>query len=96
VAAIGAGRKAARSIHLFLNGEDVSVPENAITPDSDLPKVEELVSITHSDRVKMPELSVDERAMSFTEVELGLSEQMAAEESARCLKCGLICYRKEG
>lgn len=96
VAAIGAGRKAARSIHLYLNGEDVSLPENAITSDSDLPKVEELVSITHSDRVKMPELSVDERAMSFTEVELGLSEQMAAEESARCLKCGLICYRKEG
>jgi formate dehydrogenase (NADP+) beta subunit len=96
VAAIGAGRKAARSIHLYLNGEDVSLPENTITPDSDLPKVEELVPITHSDRVKMPELSVDERAMNFTEVELGLSEQMAADESARCLRCGLICYRKEG
>jgi hypothetical protein len=68
VAAIGAGRKAARSIHLFLNGEDMSLPENAITPDSDLPKVEELVSISHSDRVKMPELSVDDRAMNFTEV----------------------------
>ena len=96
VAAIGAGRKAARSIHLFLSGEDVTLPGTAITPDSDLPNVEELVSITHSSRVKMPELSVDDRGMNFTEVDLGLSQEMADNEAARCLRCGLICYRKEG
>jgi len=39
---------------------------------------------------------VDERAMNFNEVELGLTEEMAQGESDRCLRCGLICYRKEG
>jgi len=38
----------------------------------------------------------DERRLSFKEVELGLDEQMAKDESERCLQCGLICYRKEG
>jgi len=58
--------------------------------------VEELKSVEASDRVHMPELSVDDRSLSFKEVELGLEEQMAKDESARCLQCGLICYRKEG
>jgi NADPH-dependent glutamate synthase beta subunit-like oxidoreductase len=46
--------------------------------------------------VHMPELKVDDRRLSFQEVELGLDEHMAQDESARCLQCGLICYRKEG
>jgi len=96
VEAIGAGRRAARSIHLYLSGETVSVPETVITQKSQLPDVEELKSVKESDRVHMPELSVDDRSLSFKEVELGLEEQMAKDESERCLRCGLICYRKEG
>jgi len=96
VAAIGAGRRAARSINQYLSGEEIAVPENAITAKSDLPKVESLVSVSRSDRIRMPELTVDERAMNFNEVELGLTEEMAQGESDRCLRCGLICYRKEG
>jgi len=96
VEAIGAGRKAARSIHLYLRGEEISVPEKVITKKSILPDVEKLVSVKESDRVHMPELSVDDRSLSFKEVELGLDEQMAKDESGRCLRCGLICYRKEG
>jgi len=96
VEAIGAGRKAARSIHCYLSGEPVCVPDNVITQKSTLPDVEELVSVKESDRVHMPELSVDERRLSFKEVELGLEEHMVKDESERCLRCGLICYRKEG
>jgi hypothetical protein len=29
-------------------------------------------------------------------VELGLTEEMAKGEAERCLRCGLLCYRKEG
>ena len=96
VEAIGAGRKAARSIHCYLSGEPVCVPDNVITQKSTLPDVEAIHSVNESDRVHMPELSVDDRRLSFKEVELGLEEHMATDESARCLQCGLICYRKEG
>ena len=96
VEAIGAGRKAARSIHCYLSGEPVCVPDNVITQKSTLPDVEAIHSVNESDRVHMPELSIDDRRLSFKEVELGLEEHMAKDESARCLQCGLICYRKEG
>jgi formate dehydrogenase (NADP+) beta subunit len=39
---------------------------------------------------------VDERRLSFQEVELGLPEEMARAEAERCLRCGLLCYRREG
>ncbi len=96
VEAIGAGRRAARSIHCCLSGERISIPEKAITKDSLLPDVDELKQVPISERVKMPELGVDERRDSFDEVEEGLGEEMASREADRCLSCGLICYRKEG
>jgi len=96
IEAIGAGRRAARSIHQYLSGETVKAPEPAITKDTHLPDVEELIGVAASERVKMPELSIDERRESFDEVERGLDEQLATQEAARCLRCGLICYRKEG
>jgi formate dehydrogenase (NADP+) beta subunit len=96
VEAIGAGRRAARSINLFLRGEEVTVPDEVITTDSELLDVEELTGVAESARVRMPELSVDERRLSFQEVELGLPEKMARAEAERCLRCGLLCYRREG
>jgi formate dehydrogenase beta subunit len=95
VEAIGAGRRAARSIHCYLSGQEISLPKETIGKQSHLPDVDELISVPVSERVKMPELSVDERRESFEEVERGLDEEMAAGEADRCLRCGLICYRKE-
>jgi formate dehydrogenase beta subunit len=95
VEAIGAGRRAARSINRFLRGEEVTVPDEAITKDSELLDVEEVVNVPESVRVRMPELTVDERRLSFKEVELGLTEEMAQGEAERCLRCGLLCYRRE-
>jgi len=94
VEAVGAGRRAARSIHLYLNGQEIGVPENAIDKKSKLPDVEELKAVKASERVHMLELTVDERRLSFKEVELGLDEKMTEGEADRCLSCGLICYRK--
>jgi formate dehydrogenase beta subunit len=96
VEAIGAGRRAARSMHRYLTGQPIDVPDNVITKKSILPDVEEVDHVRESERVHMPELTVDERRLSFKEVELGLDEAMARGESERCLRCGLICYRREG
>jgi len=96
VEAIGAGRKAARSIHLYLKGKDFSISERAILKDTPVLDVETIHSvITLHARAKMPELEVDERRLNFNEVELGLTEELARAESERCLRCGLICYRKD-
>jgi NADPH-dependent glutamate synthase beta subunit-like oxidoreductase len=37
----------------------------------------------------VPTLSVDERLKGFSQVELGLSEEMAIKEAKRCLRCDL-------
>jgi formate dehydrogenase (NADP+) beta subunit len=95
VEAIGAGRRAARSINLYLRGEPVTAPEQMISPESDILDPEEIAVASQTARVRMPELSVEERRGSFTEVELGLTEEMARAEAERCLRCGLLCYRKE-
>ncbi len=94
VEAIGAGRRAARSIHRYLTGEELAVPEGTITEDSQHPDVDELMPVPLTERVTMPELTVDDRRGSFQEVERGLTEEMALREADRCLRCGLICYKK--
>lgn len=38
-------------------------------------------------RVRMPELPLEERGGSFDEVELGLTQELALAEAARCLSC---------
>jgi len=40
-----------------------------------------------SPRAEMPEISVDERRRSFTEVETGFPEEVAVQEAKRCLGC---------
>ena len=103
VEAIGDARKAAAGIHQYLNDEAVkprTVKENApvyhqgepivnVNSSRDIDQV-----LRDTDRVHMRELEVPDRAMSFVEVELGLLENMAINETKRCLDCGLICYRK--
>jgi len=40
-----------------------------------------------TERAEMPEISVDERRGSFTEVETGFPEEIAVTEAKRCLSC---------
>ncbi|MBU1702292.1 MAG: FAD-dependent oxidoreductase [Candidatus Eisenbacteria bacterium] len=93
VEAIRDGRFAARSIHMSLMGEEMELPSNWYRKAPNLPGIDRGVSFERGARVKMPELSVDERRLNFNEVELGLTEEMARKESRRCLQCGLICYQ---
>jgi NADPH-dependent glutamate synthase beta subunit-like oxidoreductase len=98
VEAIGAGRRAARAIHRFLSGEKPDdAPDNWVHGPKELPQITETPdAVPGGPRAKMPELSVEERAGSFVEVELGLTEEMAKKETERCLQCGLYCYRRKG
>lgn len=95
VEAFGAARKAAMSIHSYLNGETrVKAPQKLSKKIWDEATEEELKNVPVSPRNKMPDIHVPERAGSFTEVELGFSEEQARDEAKRCLQCGIYCYRR--
>jgi len=89
VEAMGAGQKAAVSIHCFLRGKPfggykrprprVNVERIPVTP-------EELEKIT---KAQMPHLEVSRRIGCFDEVELGLDEKQALMEAKRCMRCDL-------
>ena len=96
VEAIGGGRRAARSIHLYLNNEEVTAPPKSLykehIPESIFESVE---GITPKARTPMPELPVEERIQSFIESDLCISEEDAIYESNRCLNCCRTCYSKD-
>ncbi|WP_207259630.1 FAD-dependent oxidoreductase [Desulfovibrio sp. Huiquan2017] len=96
ITALGEGRKAARSIHQYLNGETPHVTERtqrdllAYTMFTDVPDV------GYRERSEMPLLAqCDERACTFDEIEGALSEEQAKHETCRCLRCGLTCYNRD-
>jgi formate dehydrogenase (NADP+) beta subunit len=94
--AIGSGRRAARSIDLFLKGEKVEPVKNSLQkkriPESIFTDVP---GIKKSTRAKMPEINVDQRLDSMIEVDLVLPEDAAHKEAERCLNCCRICYNPD-
>lgn len=96
VDAIGGGRRAARSIDLFLRGEPVEPPENSLQNkrihESIFTKVD---GIKKKPRAKMPEVPVEKRLDSMIEVDLVLPEDVAHQEAERCLNCCRICYNPD-
>jgi RnfABCDGE-type electron transport complex B subunit len=96
VEAIGGGRRAARSIDLFLKGEPVEPVKNSLQkkriPESIFTQVN---GIKKSKRAKMPEIPVSQRLDSMIEVDLVLSEEQALQEAKRCLDCCRICYNPD-
>jgi hypothetical protein len=95
VEAIGAGRRAANSVHKFLSGNPVEAPGRMIRKTTEVLTVKEIEPVTTSRRVEMPEIPEDRRvADPNAEIASGYSQEQALEESKRCLQCGLICYRR--
>jgi len=91
VEAVGAGKRAARSIHQYLNGEAPApgpAPFNITKGALSQIDPSEYASVKRAPRAKLPALSVKERALNFKEVESGLSEEAARSEASRCLSCG--------
>jgi NADPH-dependent glutamate synthase beta subunit-like oxidoreductase/NAD-dependent dihydropyrimidine dehydrogenase PreA subunit len=96
VDAIGGGRRAARSIHMYITGEEITPPPKTLFADNiPISIFDSVEGIEKSARTKMPELPVDERIKSFVEADLVITEEEARYESNRCLQCCLICYNKD-
>ena len=96
VDAIGGGRRAARSIHQFITGEEVkSSPKSLRKKHIPESLFKTVPGVTQKQRTPMPELAVKERIDSMIEVDQVISESDAAHESARCLNCCRICYNPE-
>jgi NADPH-dependent glutamate synthase beta subunit-like oxidoreductase len=94
--AIGGGRRAARSIHQYLSGEEVKAPETGLFQKHIKESLfEEVPGIKKTKRAEMPELPVNERIKTFEEADLVLQEEDALRESKRCLVCCRICYNKD-
>jgi NADPH-dependent glutamate synthase beta subunit-like oxidoreductase len=91
IKAIGAGRRAAASIHQVMHGLSPNLAEHVITPKSALQNVYHVEKVQASQRQIMPICSGKELAICG-EIERGFSADMAQEEASRCLQCGLICY----
>jgi NADPH-dependent glutamate synthase beta subunit-like oxidoreductase len=93
VEAIGGGRRAARSIHRYVMGEEVAGEPGELgrkmIPGTAFDQVKGVVRCA---RAEMPELEVAERIGSFAEVDRVLSEEAALAESRRCLHCCRLCY----
>ena len=85
--AVGAGKKAAHTIDLFLRGEEVPKVQSKrpiiATVEADKAQARE------ERRAAMPSLTPDERKTSFAEVELGFDESMATTEASRCINCSI-------
>ncbi len=91
IKAIGAGRRAAASIHQVMHGLSPNLTEQVITPQSILQNVYHVEKVQADQRRIMPICSGKELAICG-EIERGFSTDMAQEEASRCLQCGLICY----
>ncbi|MBM3237455.1 FAD-dependent oxidoreductase [Candidatus Poribacteria bacterium] len=98
VEAIGSGRQAARAIHLYVTGQEVTVPLNRLCGFIegtlfDMPYVVDILDeMEPQKRVKHHELEASERIHSMVEVDQTIDEAEARAEASRCLKCGLTCF----
>jgi len=92
IRAIGAGRRAAASLHLVMNGASLQLDEKVIGPQSCIQNISSVENIKRFPRQIMPICREPDRTRCG-EMELGFAEDTACKEAGRCLQCGLICYR---
>ncbi len=93
IKAIGAGRRVAASVHEIMYDITLDLPENVVTPWTDIQNVDHVEDVAASTRRIMP-LCDATRQTECKEIELGFDETTARTEADRCLQCGLICYRR--
>jgi NADPH-dependent glutamate synthase beta subunit-like oxidoreductase len=91
IKAIGAGRRAAASLHQVIHGLEPALSGHVIMTDADVQNVDHVENVAATARRIMPICSGPELAVCG-EIERGFTEDMARAEADRCLQCGLICY----
>jgi len=92
IKAIGAGRRAAATVHKLIYDIPVDLPENVIKPDAVIQNVDHVEAVPASQRRIMP-LADNRDLMQQKELEKGFDTKAAQDEATRCLNCGLICYK---
>ncbi|WP_340147867.1 hypothetical protein [Desulfosarcina cetonica] len=96
VTAIGGGRRAARSIHQYITGEEVKgAPKSLRNRHIQESLFTSVPGVTKTQRTPMPELPVKERIHSMIEVDQVITEDDAKHESGRCLNCCRVCYNPD-
>jgi NADPH-dependent glutamate synthase beta subunit-like oxidoreductase len=94
IKAIGAGRRAAASIHQVMYDLGPELAPDVVTSEADIQNVFAVDKVPTTPRKIMPLCSGPE-IEKCGELELGFAKEAAAAEAGRCLQCGLICYKKE-
>ena len=94
IKAIGAGRRAAATIHQQMYGIEPVLTDDVVTPSSDIQNVDHVDLVDASIRNIMPLCGSQDRE-ECNELEKGFAESTAKEEASRCLQCGLICYERK-
>ena len=87
IKAIAAGKRAAQSIHRYLQGEELT-PHQEGLPVVPYEEVD-LRRVQKKARAAMPKLPLEGRISGFAEVEMGFSEEQAVAEALRCLNCAV-------
>ncbi len=91
------GRRAAQAMMNFLSNDGQIEIKVKAEPTKEMPLLEECSWLTEEEiekiepkpRQVMPSLAAEERRGSFSEVELGFTEEQAIAEAKRCLECGV-------
>jgi NADPH-dependent glutamate synthase beta subunit-like oxidoreductase len=94
IKAIAAGRRAAVSMHRALYDIPMDLPEHVVTPNTVIQNVDHVVNVATRLRQIMP-LTDSNQTAQGKELERGFDMTMAQAEAERCLRCGLICYRRD-
>lgn len=94
IKAIAAGRRSAASIHYCLYDLPLDQPDNVVTPEAMVQNVDHVSNVSSQVRQIMP-LASPAQTATGEELEKGFSPEAAKTEADRCLRCGLICYRKD-
>jgi formate dehydrogenase beta subunit len=92
------GRRLTRAIHRYFTSGSIPPVENLVCEADAILNVTEVHDIAPSERERPDILDVagdSKRAWIFPSEYPGLDEASARREAERCLKCGLICYRKQ-
>jgi len=98
VKALLSGRRLTRAVHRYLTGGTIPPVQNLACEADAVLDVREVHDVAPAERERPYILDVtgdSKRAWIFPSEYPGLNEASAEREAERCLRCGLICYRKQ-
>jgi heterodisulfide reductase subunit A-like polyferredoxin len=90
VTAMLAGKKAAKSIDRWLNGQDLRTDRDTEGPYH-TNYVVDTAGVLMQRQIQVPSLDAATRGRTFDEVHTGYTPEQAIAEAKRCLACGICC-----